>query len=88
MEDLSVEVKDHEPHLALTDGGDGLSFYKRIFTEIGNHIKDGGVFAVEHGYMQSKDIREILPENISDVVSVKDYGDNDRVTCGRWEKTL
>ena len=86
MEELSVEVREHEPHLALTDGGDGLSFYKRIFTEIGNYIKDGGVIAVEHGYNQSKDIRDILPDYITDVVCVKDYGDNDRVTCGRYER--
>ena len=86
MEELSVEVREHEPHLALTDGGDGLSFYKRIFTEIGNYIKDGGVIAVEHGYSQSKDIRDILPDYITDVVCVKDYGDNDRVTCGRYER--
>ena len=85
MDDLSVEVGKHEPHLALTDGGDGLSFYKRIFAGLPQYLKDGGAFAVEHGYLQKENIRRIMPEYITDVVSVKDYGDNDRVTCGRYE---
>lgn len=88
MDDLSIEVGKHEPHLALTDGGDGLSFYKRIFEGLKDHLKDGGVFAVEHGYMQKESIRKLMPGYITDVVCVKDYGDNDRVTCGRYEETL
>lgn len=85
MDELSVEVGEHEPHLALTDGGDGLTFYKRIFEGLKDHLKDGGVFAVEHGYLQKENIRRLMPDCITDVVSVKDYGDNDRVTCGRYE---
>ena len=86
MDDLSVEVGKHEPHLALTDGGDGLMFYKRIFAGLPQYLKDGGVFAVEHGYLQKENIRRHMPEYLTDVISVKDYGDNDRVTCGRKKK--
>lgn len=85
MDELSVEVGKHEPHLALTDGGDGLMFYKRIFAGLPQYLKDGGVFAVEHGYLQKENIRRLMPEYLTDVISVKDYGDNDRVTCGRFE---
>ena len=85
MDELSVEVGKHEPHLALTDGGDGLMFYKRIFAWLPQYLKDGGVFAVEHGYLQKENIRRLMPEYLTDVISVKDYGDNDRVTCGRFE---
>ena len=31
MRTLQQEVKDYEPHTALTDFGDGLKVYKRIF---------------------------------------------------------
>lgn len=31
MPALPLEVKDYEPHIALTDQADGLNFYKRIF---------------------------------------------------------
>ena len=85
MDELSVEVGEHEPHLALTDGSDGLTFYKRILEGLKDHLKDGGVFAVEHGYMQKDAIRKLMPEEVTDVVCIKDYGDNDRVTCGRKE---
>ncbi len=88
MTELSREVRDHEPALALTDGGDGLSFYRRIIGDLGKYVKDGGVFLLEHGYRQKVPIREMMPEGAKDVVCVKDYGGNDRVTAGRWEVSL
>gem|GEM_PF-314247 len=88
MSELSREVRDHEPALALTDGGDGLSFYRRITGDLGKYVKDGGVFLLEHGYRQKAPIREMVPEGAKDVVCVKDYGGNDRVTAGRWEVSL
>ncbi len=88
MTELSREVRDHEPALALTDGGDGLSFYRRIIGDLGKYVKDGGVFLLEHGYRQKAPIREMMPEGAKDVVCVKDYGGNDRVTAGRWEVSL
>ncbi len=88
MTELSREVRDHEPAMALTDGGDGLSFYRRIIGDLGKYVKDGGVFLLEHGYRQKAPIREMMPEGAKDVVCVKDYGGNDRVTAGRWEVSL
>ena len=88
MAELSREVRDHEPALALTDGGDGLAFYRRIIGDLGKYLKDGGVFLLEHGYRQKAPIREMMPEGAKDVVCVKDYGGNDRVTAGRWEVSL
>ena len=88
MAELSREVRDHEPALALTDGGDGLAFYRRIIGELGKYLKDGGVFLLEHGYRQKAPIREMMPEGVKNVVCVKDYGGNDRVTAGRWEVSL
>ena len=58
---------------------------KGIFAGLPQYLKDGGVFAVEHGYLQKENIRRLMPEYLTDVISVKDYGDNDRVTCGRFE---
>ncbi|MBO7563639.1 MAG: peptide chain release factor N(5)-glutamine methyltransferase, partial [Clostridiales bacterium] len=88
MAELSREVRDHEPALALTDGGDGLAFYRRIIGDLGKYLKDGGVFLLEHGYRQKAPIREMMPEGAKNLVCVKDYGGNDRVTAGRWEVSL
>lgn len=88
MTELSREVRDHEPALALTDGGDGLSFYRRIIGDLGKYLKDGGVFLLEHGYRQKAPIRDMMPDGAKGVVCVKDYGGNDRVTAGRWEVSV
>ncbi len=47
MADLDAAVKDFEPHLALGDGGDGLSFYRTIGAEASNLLQSRGVVFVE-----------------------------------------
>ena len=83
MAELLPEVKDHEPELALTDQGDGLSLYRRIMDGIEKFLAPGGILAVEHGCDQGADVRRILREGLDEVVTIKDYGHLDRVTCGK-----
>lgn len=82
MAELAPEVREHEPDLALTDGGDGLSVYRRIFAEVGEHLKKGGALCLEHGYTQKKALGTLGASAFEKVVCVKDYGQQDRVTCG------
>jgi release factor glutamine methyltransferase len=49
MADLSPEVRDHEPHLALTDGGDGLGAYRVILKQAPLHLAPGGRMLFEIG---------------------------------------
>lgn len=49
MAGLAPEVRDHEPHLALTDGGDGLSAYRAILAGLGDHLAPGGRALFEIG---------------------------------------
>jgi release factor glutamine methyltransferase len=49
MAALAPEVRDHEPHLALTDGGDGLSAYRAILAGLGDHLAPGGRALFEIG---------------------------------------
>ena len=60
MANLMIEVRDHEPHLALTDEGDGLHFYRVISKEAKNHLKQGGLLAYEIGYNQGEAVTTIL----------------------------
>ena len=53
MADLSPEVRGHEPHMALTDGGDGLSAYRAIAAGAGAHLTPGGAVLVEIGPTQA-----------------------------------
>ena len=83
MAELSPEVRDHEPEMALTDQGDGLSLYKRILDGIEKYLAPGGILAVEHGCDQGKDVREIFSSKLTGIVTISDYGHLERVTCGK-----
>ncbi len=59
-EKLDPEVRDHEPRHAVTDGADGLTFYRRI-AEIGPaHLAPHGCIAVEIGYGQATAVRAMF----------------------------
>lgn len=51
---LQREVREWEPHLALTDFGDGLSLYRRLLSEAPSRLKPGGYLICELGYTQSE----------------------------------
>lgn len=84
METLMTEVKDHEPHLALTDHGDGLYFYRQISKEAKNYLKKDGLLAYEIGYDQGQAVMAILKdEGYHEIVCYKDLAGQDRVVIAR-----
>lgn len=83
---LMKEVRNFEPHVALSGGIDGLYFYREITIQSLNFIKPGGFIAFEIGYDQGVDVKNILIENgYSNVYCTKDLAGNDRVVTG-WRK--
>jgi ribosomal protein L3 glutamine methyltransferase len=42
----------HEPSLALAAGADGLDVVRRILAEVREHLKPGGIIAIEVGHNQ------------------------------------
>jgi release factor glutamine methyltransferase len=54
MPALAPDVRDWEPHLALTPGGDGLSPYRRIAAAAPAHLTPGGRLLVEIGPTQGQ----------------------------------
>jgi len=78
---LDVEVKDHEPRMALDGGKDGLDFYRIIADEASMHLKSGGVLALEIGYDQAADVRRLLSEakTYENIRVVRDLAQLDRV---------
>lgn len=63
---LNEEVNAYEPYIALTDSGDGLSFYKRIFELFNGSINKPAVF-LEIGDGKKENIVKLLSEsNISE----------------------
>lgn len=80
---LEPEVKDHEPHLALDGGPDGLKPYRILAPEILRLLKPAGMFAVECGFDQAAAVRQLFDEaGAGDTAIVKDLGDRERVVTG------
>lgn len=52
MQELAPDVRNWEPHLALTPGGDGLDPYREIATGLAAHLRPGGHAIFETGIAQ------------------------------------
>lgn len=76
---------DHEPYTALASGIDGLDDIRLIVKNATNHLLTNGHLLLEHGYDQGQSVREImLKQSFRQVITIKDFGNNDRVTLGQW----
>jgi release factor glutamine methyltransferase len=84
MAELSPEVL-HEPHMALTPGGDGLSPYRAIAAGAGRHLRAGGRLLVEIGWQQGPAVQQIfLDAGLAQVQVHSDLGGKDRVVSALW----
>ena len=61
---LQREVRDWEPHTALTDFADGLQFYRRLLDEAPAHLKPNGYLIFEMGYQQAETIKAFVDRTI------------------------
>jgi len=59
---IAVEVREHEPHVALFGGHDGLDIYRRLIPAAHAALVSGGFLAFEFGFSQKPDI-ELLLQN-------------------------
>ncbi|MCR9146969.1 MAG: peptide chain release factor N(5)-glutamine methyltransferase [Rhodobacteraceae bacterium] len=75
----------HEPRMALTDEGDGLSAYRVIVPGAGAHLRAGGRLMVETGWQQGAAVAELFTDAGFDTVKLlPDLAGRDRVVCGSW----
>ena len=61
---LQREVRDWEPHTALTDHADGLSLYRRLLKESPSRLKPGGYLICELGYTQSEAVSAMADSEV------------------------
>lgn len=84
ISELSREVREHDPVLALDGGVDGLDAYRAIFLQMSSFgvkkLCEGGFIFLEIGHDQAQSVR-ILGENAGWQFKsqVSDLGGNDRV---------
>ena len=83
IETLAPEVKDHEPHLALGGGDDGLDLIRRIIDGATDHLIPGGEIYIEIGYDQGESVSALMSDaGLVDVEVLQDYAGLDRVVHG------
>jgi release factor glutamine methyltransferase len=73
-----------EPLSALIAENNGLADILNIIIQARFYLAGSGALFLEHGYDQSDKVKQLLLDNgFSEAITIKDYGDNDRVT---WAK--
>ena len=82
IENLQVEVREHEPRLALDGGEDGLVFYRKIVKESKDYLKENGFLIFEIGYDEGNEVLQLMKDKF-DVKIYKDLNNFDRVVVGR-----
>ncbi len=86
---LMPEVRDHEPHIALDGGEDGLFFYREITKKAPEYLAGGGMLFFEIGCEQGASVKQIMEENgFREIEIVKDYAGLDRVICGKRKENF
>jgi release factor glutamine methyltransferase len=80
MPGLAPEVRDHEPHRALTDFGDGLGAYRILATATPAHLTPGGRLLLEIGPTQGQAVSALLAaQGFSAIRVLPDMDGRDRV---------
>ena len=72
-----------EPRSALVADDAGLADIRHIVAHAPAYLLTDGWLLLEHGWDQGKAVRQLLRDGgYREVATVRDYGDNDRVTLG------
>ena len=76
-----------EPLSALVANDAGYADLRHIIELAPSYLNSNGALLLEHGWQQGEKVRLIFQENHWEMVeTVRDYGDNERVTLGFWKK--
>jgi release factor glutamine methyltransferase len=60
IQELQPEVRNHEPHLALDGGTDGLDCIRQLIETSPNYLRPGGVWLIEMMAGQADKVKELL----------------------------
>ena len=89
IETLDPSVRDHEPHLALDGGADGLDFYRVICEKWRDALCENGMLFFEVGIGQADQVLRIMRSHgFGDIQIVKDLNNIPRVVYGTRVETI
>ena len=75
-------MRDYDPHVALTDGGDGLAAYREIAAQVRDHLTPGGRILVEIGPTQGDAVSTLFETaGLESVTIHPDLDGRDRVVA-------
>lgn len=82
-EDEHLAQLKAEPISALSAPNHGLADIEHIIQQAPSYLRIGGLLAIEHGFDQGVAVRQLFANSgFESVITVQDYGGNDRVTRG------
>jgi len=75
-------VKDHEPHVALFGGADGLDFYRKILMNASTILNTKSMMAFEHAFDKAEELKSLILDYFpnAEIVQKKDLQGKDRMT--------
>ncbi len=89
MAGLAPDVLLHEPHLALTPGGDGLNAYRAIALGAPAHLLSGGRILLEIGPTQGAAVAALLvAQGLQETRILQDMDGRDRVVAAQMPGDL
>ena len=81
ISDLEKNIKDFEPHIALTDGADGLTYYHRLASVASKILHSNGYLIMEvgQGNHPQKALKLFKNNAFASNKLIQDYNGDDRV---------
>lgn len=76
---LDEEVKNHDPHISLDGGEDGLDFYRVIAQTAATFLKNDGKLVLEIGEGEANAVKKLLSANFKNINIIKDYNNIQRI---------
>jgi release factor glutamine methyltransferase len=70
---LQREVRDFEPRVALTPGGDGLSVIRRLLDDAPPLLRAGGHLLIEIGFDQADAVGKLIDSQTWELLGIQEY---------------
>ena len=85
FDDVDPEVRDHDPHVALAGGEDGLNVIDGVVTAARRLLHPDGHVVVEHSDRQGESVPALMRSHgFVDVADHRDLTGRPRYATGRW----
>ena len=70
LDGLQREVRDHEPRVALTPGGDGLGIIRRLVADAPPFLDAGGHLLMEIGFDQHEAVGDLVDRRVWELLDI------------------